>query len=130
MAQLVEQSLPTPGIRGLNPDMGKIKSTNCTIEKTKIKKKRPGMADLKKIDVTNLIICLKLAGWSLCWPKSVSLFELTRLFPGFSLSPPCLFSHSFAETGSSPFCRKIKPERHFEMIVAAAYQIFLAQNFS
>ena len=48
VAQLVEQSLPTPGIRGLNPDVGKIKSTNCTIEKTKIKKKRPGMGHLFK----------------------------------------------------------------------------------
>ena len=46
MAQLVEQSLLTPEIRGLNPDIGKILSTNCTIEKTKIKKKRSGMTHL------------------------------------------------------------------------------------
>ena len=39
-------SLPTPEIRGLNPDIGKILSTNCTIEKTKIQKKRPGMVHL------------------------------------------------------------------------------------
>ena len=39
-AQLIEQSLPTPEIRALNPDIGKILSANyCTIEKTKIKKK-------------------------------------------------------------------------------------------
>ena len=44
VAQLVEWSIPTPEIHGLNPDIGKILSTNCTIEKTKIKKKRPGMA--------------------------------------------------------------------------------------
>ena len=43
VAQLVERSLPTPEIRGLNPDIGKILSANCTIEKTKIKKKRPGI---------------------------------------------------------------------------------------
>ena len=49
VAQLVEQLLPTPEIRGLNLDIGKILSTNCTIEKTKIKKKRPGMAHLKSI---------------------------------------------------------------------------------
>ena len=48
VAQLVERSLPTPEIRGLNPDIGKILSTNCTIEKTKIKKKRLGMAHLLK----------------------------------------------------------------------------------
>ena len=48
MAQLVERSLPTPEICGSNPDISKILSTNCTIEMTKIKKKRPGMAHLKK----------------------------------------------------------------------------------
>ena len=44
MPQLVERSLPTPEIHGLNPEIGKILSTNCTIEKMKLKKKRPGMA--------------------------------------------------------------------------------------
>ena len=44
VAQLVERSLLTPEIRGLNPDISKIVSTNCTIEKTKINQKRPGMA--------------------------------------------------------------------------------------
>ena len=43
---LVERSLPTPEIRGSNPDISKILSTNCKIEKTRIKKKRPGMAHL------------------------------------------------------------------------------------
>ena len=37
VAQLVERLLPTPEIRGLNPDIGEILSANCTIEKTKIK---------------------------------------------------------------------------------------------
>ena len=46
VAQLVERSLLTPEIRGSNPDIGKTLSTNCTIEKTKIKKKRSGMAHL------------------------------------------------------------------------------------
>ena len=46
MAQLVKQSLSTPEIQGSNPDIGKISSTNCSIKKMKIKKKRPGMADL------------------------------------------------------------------------------------
>ena len=46
VAELVDQSLPTPEIRNSNHDIGKILSTNCTIEKTKIKKKRLGMAHL------------------------------------------------------------------------------------
>ena len=48
VAQLVEQRLPTPEIRGSNTYA---KSTNCTIEKTKIKKKRPGMVHLKKLSL-------------------------------------------------------------------------------
>ena len=43
VAQLVEQSPIIPEIFGSNPDVGEILSTNCTIEKTKIKKNRPGM---------------------------------------------------------------------------------------
>ena len=43
VAQLAE-------IRGSNPDIGKILSTNFTAEKMKMKKKRPGMAHLKKGD--------------------------------------------------------------------------------
>ena len=53
VAQLVERSLPTPEIHDLNPVIDKIVSTNlssnCIIEKTEIKKKRPGMGHLKKI---------------------------------------------------------------------------------
>ena len=49
VAQLVERSLPTPEVRGSIP-IGDINidqySTNCNLEKTKIKKKRPGMAHL------------------------------------------------------------------------------------
>ena len=52
VAQLVERSLPTPEVRSSNPVIG-IKlylmfAANC-IEKTKIKKKRPQMAHLKKL---------------------------------------------------------------------------------
>ena len=47
VAQLVELLLPIPEVRGSNPVIGKIYiehlTVNC-IEKTKIKKKRPGMA--------------------------------------------------------------------------------------
>ena len=46
VALLVERSLLTPEIRGSNPDISKILSTNCTIEKTKLMKKRLGMAHL------------------------------------------------------------------------------------
>ena len=48
VAQLVELLLLTPEIRGFIPDIGKILSTNWTIEKTKIKKKKPGMDRLYK----------------------------------------------------------------------------------
>ena len=43
VAQLVERSLPTPEIHSLYPDICKFLSTNGKIEKTKIKKKWPGM---------------------------------------------------------------------------------------
>ena len=47
MTQLVEQLLPIPEVLGSNPVIGNILyspfSVNC-IEKPKIKKKRPGMA--------------------------------------------------------------------------------------
>ena len=49
VAQLVQQSVPTPEICGSNPDIGKNLSSNCTLEKMRIKKKRPGMAYLKKV---------------------------------------------------------------------------------
>ena len=49
--RLVEWSLPTPEVHGSNPVFGKnlyrTLSDHC-IEKTKIKKKRPGLAHLKK----------------------------------------------------------------------------------
>ena len=53
MAQLVEWSLPTQEIRGLNPDIGKLLyrtfvSVNC-IEKTKIKKKGWELLISKKV---------------------------------------------------------------------------------
>ena len=53
VAQLVERSPPTPEIHGTNPVIGKLLSVlfylfnvNC-VEKTKIYKKRQGMAHLK-----------------------------------------------------------------------------------
>ena len=51
MAQLVERSLPIPEGRGSNPVIGKNLylpfTLNC-IERTKIKKKRPGMVPFLK----------------------------------------------------------------------------------
>ena len=48
MAQLVERSLPMPEVRGSNPVIGKnlliSKICQLCIENTKIKKKRPEMA--------------------------------------------------------------------------------------
>ena len=47
VAQLVERSLPTPEIRSSNLTIGKVLSTYyIQIEKTKVKKKRPGMPHL------------------------------------------------------------------------------------
>ena len=51
VVQLVEWSLPTPEICGSNLVFGKVLPTNCIIEKTKIMKKRPGTAHLKKLNV-------------------------------------------------------------------------------
>ena len=55
MAQLVERSLPIPEVRGSNPVISKnlyrTFTVNC-IEKTKIKKKRPGIAHFLTIDLT------------------------------------------------------------------------------
>ena len=51
MAQLVERLLPVLEIRGSNPVIGKIYIEHfklSTVEKTKIKKKRPGMAHFFK----------------------------------------------------------------------------------
>ena len=51
VAQLVERLLPIPEVRGSSPVIGKklyrIFTVNC-VEKTKIKKKRPGMAHFLK----------------------------------------------------------------------------------
>ena len=57
VAQLVEQLLPTPEIRGLNPNIGIVLFSNCKlqIENTKIKKKRPGMAHVKKSSMKPII---------------------------------------------------------------------------
>ena len=53
VAQLVERSLPIPEVRGSNPVIGKKFILNNCIEETKIKKKRPGRAQLKKINMTS-----------------------------------------------------------------------------
>ena len=52
VALLVERSIPIPEVRGSNPVIGKNLFWTFTvrcIEKTKIKKKRSGLAHLKKI---------------------------------------------------------------------------------
>ena len=42
VAQLVEQSLPTPEIRALNPNIDNILSTNCAIKKDKTNEEKRG----------------------------------------------------------------------------------------
>ena len=59
MAQLEERSLMTPEIRSSNPDVGKILSNNCTIEKAKIKKKRSRLAYLLKILIVKVGLTAK-----------------------------------------------------------------------
>ena len=55
VAQLEERSLPTPEISGSNLVNSKTLSTNCTIEKMKVKKKRPRMAHLLKNPWSHLL---------------------------------------------------------------------------
>ena len=45
VAQLVERLLPKPEIRGSNPVIGKIYLDYQLYKKTKIRKKRPGLAN-------------------------------------------------------------------------------------
>ena len=55
VAQLVEQSLPTAEIHGLNPVIAKFITLNCSknyIEKTKIKKKEAGNGPFKKLNLS------------------------------------------------------------------------------
>ena len=47
VADLEEHSPPTPDVRGSNAVIGKLYILSNCIEKTKIKKKRPGIAHLK-----------------------------------------------------------------------------------
>ena len=62
-------------ICGSNPVIGKILSTNCKIEKTKIKKKRQGIAHLKKVvSLLYLMLLLRLG--------KKRLQVLTTLVPG------------------------------------------------
>ena len=63
VAQLVERLLLIPEVRGSNPVIGKnlfiywtIVNCQLCIEKTKIKKKRPRMAHLKKISIENSVV--------------------------------------------------------------------------
>ena len=50
VAQMIEQSLSTPDVRGLSSirDINDQYSTNCNLEKTKLMKKRPVMAHVYK----------------------------------------------------------------------------------
>ena len=74
VAQLVERLLLTPEICGSNLDDRKILSTNRIIEKTKMKKKRPEMANLfLKSILHRICICSE--------SKRVLIFSLSTLIP-------------------------------------------------
>ena len=78
VAQLVERLLPTPDIHNLKPDIGKILFANCTIEKTKIKKKWLGMAHLKKTFGSKVLIIV-IEGHFIGYFSSNNLYVATIL---------------------------------------------------
>ena len=99
VAQLVERSLSIPEVRGSNSDIGKffywILTVNC-IEKTKIKKKRPGLAhfyETKCCKSKSLSFWLKCCGWL---ERFVVIGE--RRKPGYS---PFRWRHCGHEEGKS-----------------------------
>ena len=55
-AQLVERSLLTPEIRSSNPNIDEILPTNCTIEKTKIKKEAGNVPFKKRKNNTSIYL--------------------------------------------------------------------------
>ena len=72
VAQLVDQSLPFPEVCSSNPviDKNLYWTVNC-IEKSKIKKKRPGMAHLKKLRWSSILVGLRSAIYlNRIWPIS------------------------------------------------------------
>ena len=91
VAQLVERSLLTPEIQGLNPDFSKISSTHCTIGK------KPGMA-----------LLLKMSGISL--PKGLlperSIWLAWQGPPQFeSCNSPCFCDPRAAQRGCTRWSR-------------------------
>ena len=66
VAQLVEQSLPIPEVHDSNPVIGKKLYRTFTVsfvEKSKIKKKRPGMAHFNNIEKFMQRGVFMLRGW-------------------------------------------------------------------
>ena len=85
VAQLVERLLQTPEICSSNPVIGENLSTNCIIEKTKIKKKWLGMAHLFNLEnFLSVIIGLRFR----IFPKfkDLKILRLSRLPSRFSWS--------------------------------------------
>ena len=73
MAQLVERSVLTLKVRGSNPVIGKINiehllTVKC-VEKTKIKKKRPGIAHFLKKNI-DTVICVFLIGQNILFDST------------------------------------------------------------
>ena len=104
LAQLVEQSHPTPEICGSNPDIGKILSSNCIIEKMKIKEKEAANGpSLKKLKVVNdgmpaLSSTIKIWGKNI-WLFSLPSFILAWIISSFDFGE-IFFSYSLLHTHS------------------------------
>ena len=59
VVQLVEWSLPTPEVRGSNPDIGKLLSTNCTIKNKKDKNKEKEAGNGPSLKKLSERVCMK-----------------------------------------------------------------------
>ena len=72
VAQLVERSLRIPEVQGSNPVSGKnlywTFTVNC-IEKTKIKKKRLGIAQWTRLCLTSCSLGFEPRAYTICWCK-------------------------------------------------------------
>ena len=75
MALLAERSLPTPEISGSNPDIGKFLSTNCAIEKMKIKKEAGNGPSLKKFRLSEAQSSSGCCQMNFCFDKFVSICQ-------------------------------------------------------
>ena len=102
VAQLVERLPPTLEIRGSNPVIGKtfikhLFTVNC-VEKTKIKKKRPGMAHLKNKDSNNLFLLSFRSR-----PSHISRLPCKSVWPDGEIKSNPIFSKSCPKRSQGSF---------------------------